>query len=290
MKPQPSSRRRQRGLSLLEMMVSIALGLLILVAILQVFTASRQTYRYQQNISRMQENARIATEILQRTVRDTGFEPPPASSAQLVCATAAACLLGGSNNLTSSQATAAAAISGSDTLIIRIRSDGNATDCQGETLPYNLIAGNSYVNGAGNTGSTSDEFRVGPTTPTTSTPPSLRCGRSASAPSSNLWGQPLVDDIEDMQVLYGYRDSSTGNLIYVPGSLLTTNQYYLITAVRIQLCVRSPDTNVVSRANTQHCLMDSDGDGANDDDRTLSTTDGRLRQVVTTTIKLRNRP
>ena len=283
MKPQPSSRRRQRGLSLLEMMVSIALGLLILVAILQVFTASRQTYRYQQNISRMQENARIATEILQRTVRDTGFEPPPASSAQLVCATAAACLLGGSNNLTSSQATAAAAISGSDTLIIRIRSDGNATDCQGEAIAYNYIAGGSET---GNI--TNDEFRIGPTTPTTTTPPSLRCGRSASTTTN--WGQPLVDDIEDMQVLYGYRDSSTGNLIYVPGSLLTTNQYYLITAVRIQLCVRSPDANVVSSANTQHCLMDSDGDGANDDDRTLSTTDGRLRQVVTTTIKLRNRP
>lgn len=289
MKPLPSSRRRQRGLSLVEMMVSIALGLLILVAILQVFTASRQTYRYQQNISRMQENARIATEILQRTVRDTGFEPPPASSAQLVCATAAACLLGGSNNLTSSQATAAAAISGSDTLIIRIRSDGNATDCQGEAIAYNYIAGGSETSPYG-TNTTNNEFRIGPTTPTTTTPPSLRCGRSAASPSSNLWGQPLVDDIEDMQVLYGYRDSSTGNLIYVPGSLLTTNQYYLITAVRIQLCVRSPDANVVSSANTQHCLMDSDGDGANDDDRTLSTTDGRLRQVVTTTIKLRNRP
>lgn len=288
MKPLPSSRRRQRGLSLVEMMVSIALGLLILVAILQVFTASRQTYRYQQNISRMQENARIAIEILQRTVRDTGFEPPPASSAQLVCATAAACLLGGSNNLTSSQATAAAAISGSDTLIIRIRSDGNATDCQGETLPYNLIAGNDYVNALGNPVHTSNEFRIGPTVPTTTNPPSLRCGQSSS--TSTSWGQPLVDDIEDMQVLYGYRNSSTGNLVYVPGNLLATSDYYLITAVRIQLCVRSPDANVVSSANTQHCLMDSDGDGANDDDRTLSTTDGRLRQVVTTTIKLRNRP
>lgn len=38
--------------------------------------------------------------------------------------------------------------------------------------------------------------------------------------------------------------------------------------------------------------MDSDGDGEYDDDRTTGTlaSDGRLRQVVTTTIKLRNRP
>ena len=95
-----------------------------------------------------------------------------------------------------------------------------------------------------------------------------------------------------MQVLYGYRNSSTGNLIYVPGNLLTTSgDYYLVTAVRIQLCVRSPDANVVTAAQTQHCVMDSDGDGANDDDRTTGTlaSDGRLRQVVTTTIKLRNR-
>lgn len=280
-------RRRQRGLTLIEMMIAVALGLLILAAILQLFTASRQTYRFQQNVARMQENARIAVEILQRSVRDAGFEPPPASSAQLTCATAGTCLLGGSNNLTDSQATSARAITGSDTLIVRMRSDGNTTDCQGETIDYGYISGGSET---GNT--SSNEFRIGPKTVSAAYPaPSLRCGRSADITSSP-WGQPLIDDIDDMQVLYGYRDSSTGNLVYVPGSVLSTAQYYLLTAVRIQLCVRSPDSNVVTAANTQHCLMDSDGDGEYDDDRTTGTlaSDGRLRQVVTTTIKLRNRP
>lgn len=281
MKPLPSSHRRQRGLSLVEMMVSIALGLLILVAILQVFTASRQTYRYQQNIARMQENARIATEILQRTARDAGFEPPPASSAQLVCATSDNCLLGSQGSLTSAQLTSLGTRSGSDILIIRFRSDGNMSDCLG--VGQN-DAGTGYLQTPGTRG-TGIYFIDSGTS-------SLECDNTDPAPGGTGHGgpQPLIDDIEDMQVLYGYRDSSTGNLIYVPGNLLTTNQYYLITAVRIQLCARSPDTNVVSSANTQHCLMDSDGDGANDDDRTLSTTDGRLRQVVTTTIKLRNRP
>lgn len=282
MKPQPSSHRRQRGLSLVEMMVSIALGLLILVAILQLFTASRQTYRYQQNISRMQENARIATEILQRTVRDTGFEPPPASSAQLVCATSDNCLLGGQDSLTSAQLTSLGTRSGSDILIIRFRSDGNMSDCLGVGQNND---GTGYLQTPGTRGTGIYFIDSGTST--------LECDNTDPAPGGTGHGgpQPLIDDIEDMQVLYGYRNSSTGNLIYVPGNLLTTSgDYYLITAVRIQLCVRSPDANVVSSANTQHCLMDSDGDGANDDDRTLSTTDGRLRQVVTTTIKLRNRP
>ena len=281
MKPLPS-RRHQRGLSLIEMMVSIALGLLILVAILQVFTASRQTYRYQQNISRMQENARIATEILQRTVRDTGFEPPPASSAQLVCATSDNCLLGGQDSLTSAQLTSLGTRSGSDILIIRFRSDGNMSDCLGVGQNND---GTGYLQTPGTRGTGIYFIDSGTST--------LECDNTDPAPGGTGHGgpQPLIDDIEDMQVLYGYRNSSTGNLIYVPGNLLTTSgDYYLITAVRIQLCVRSPDANVVSSANTQHCLMDSDGDGANDDDRTLSTTDGRLRQVVTTTIKLRNRP
>ena len=282
MKPLPSSRRRQRGLSLVEMMVSIALGLLILVAILQVFTASRQTYRFQQNIARMQENARIATEILQRTARDAGFEPPPASSAQLVCATSDNCLLGSQNSLTSAQLTSLGTRSGSDILIIRFRSDGNMSDCLGAGQND---AGTGYLQTPGTRGTGIYFIDSGTST--------LECDNTDPAPGGTGHGgpQPLIDDIEDMQVLYGYRNSSTGNLIYVPGNLLTTSgDYYLITAVRIQLCVRSPDANVVSSANTQHCLMDSDGDGANDDDRTLSTTDGRLRQVVTTTIKLRNRP
>lgn len=238
-----ASRRRQRGLTLIEMMVSIALGLLILAAILQLFTASRQTYRLQQNVARMQENARIAVEVLQRSVRDAGFEPPPASTAVLTCASADNCLLGGQNDLTSSQATSRGARQGSDTLTVRFRSDGNMSDCIG-------VGQNTSVSG----------YLQTPNTRATgiyyidATDINLSCDNTDPGPGGTTHSgpQPLIDDIDDMQVLFGYRDSSTGNLVYVPGSVLSTAQYYLVTAVRIQLCVRSPDSNVVTAANTQH--------------------------------------
>ena len=60
----------ESGDTFLRIGLSVALGLLILAAVLQLFTASRQSYRFQQNVARMQENARIAVEVLQRSVRD----------------------------------------------------------------------------------------------------------------------------------------------------------------------------------------------------------------------------
>lgn len=270
--------RRQRGMTLIEILVAIALGLLLLAGILQVFAASRQSYRVQQNTARMQENALIAVEILQRSVREAGFEPPPTAVVQLECTSigAADCALAGSNDVA---AGTPGATTGSDLLVTRIRSDGNMTDCQGEALDVGVIAGS---------GTTNDSFRVGGAD--ASNPPSLRCGRAASTTAS--WGQPLVDDIEDMQILYGLADSS--GTVFVPASALTTTtRWNAVTAVRIQLCVRSPDTNVIPLADTQTCRMDTNSDGTLSAADTLrpsaAPNDGRLRRVVTTTVTLRNR-
>lgn len=272
--------RRQRGMTLIELLVAIALGLLLLAGILQVFAASRQSYRVQQNTARMQENALIAVEILQRSVREAGFEPPPTAIVQLACTSVSAtdCALAGSDNVASGTASA---VTGSDMLVVRIRSDGNMSDCQGEAIAYNVISGST-----GNT--TNDSFRVGGTD--TTNPPSLRCGRAASTTAP--WGQPLVDDIEDMQILYGLSDSS--GTVFVPASALTTTtRWNAVTAVRIQLCARSPDANVVPVADTQTCRMDTNSDGLLSDTDTLrpsaTPNDGRLRRVVTTTVTLRNR-
>lgn len=64
--------RRQRGLTLVELMIGILLSLLILTAVVYVFAGSRASYRHQESLSAVQESGRIALEVLGRDIRMAG--------------------------------------------------------------------------------------------------------------------------------------------------------------------------------------------------------------------------
>ena len=72
MKNRPSSPLRQRGLTLVELMVALVLGLVVIGAVANLFLTNRQTYRTTENLARMQENLRIAYELMARDVREAG--------------------------------------------------------------------------------------------------------------------------------------------------------------------------------------------------------------------------
>jgi type IV pilus assembly protein PilW len=63
---------RQRGLTLVELMVALVMGLIILAGVLTVFIANKQTYRFQDALSRLQENGRFAINMLERDIRIAG--------------------------------------------------------------------------------------------------------------------------------------------------------------------------------------------------------------------------
>lgn len=65
-------RRLQRGLSLIEIMVALAIGAVLLLGLTRVFSASRTAYQMSEGMARVQENARFAMEFLQRDIRMAG--------------------------------------------------------------------------------------------------------------------------------------------------------------------------------------------------------------------------
>jgi type IV pilus assembly protein PilW len=65
--------KAQRGSGLIEVMISLTLGLLILVALLKAYSDSKATFRTQDSVSRLQENARYAMHIIGRDLRMAGF-------------------------------------------------------------------------------------------------------------------------------------------------------------------------------------------------------------------------
>ncbi|MDH5499818.1 MAG: PilW family protein [Gammaproteobacteria bacterium] len=70
---QPTFARRQAGISIVEIMIAMLLGLVLMGGILQVFASSRQTYRVHDAVSRMQESGRMALEVIGRDARMADF-------------------------------------------------------------------------------------------------------------------------------------------------------------------------------------------------------------------------
>lgn len=64
--------RSMAGLSLVELMISMVIGLVLTLGLIQVMTASRSSYQLSSGIARTQENARFAVDSIQRDVRMAG--------------------------------------------------------------------------------------------------------------------------------------------------------------------------------------------------------------------------
>lgn len=65
--------QKQAGLSLVELLISITLGLLLVSGVVQVFVSSKTTFSTQQAMSRVQETGRLAVEFLSRDIRMAAY-------------------------------------------------------------------------------------------------------------------------------------------------------------------------------------------------------------------------
>ena len=64
--------QKQLGLSLVELMISITLGLILMAGVVQMFASSTITFKSQQSISRIQETGRLAIEFMSKDIRAAG--------------------------------------------------------------------------------------------------------------------------------------------------------------------------------------------------------------------------
>ena len=63
---------RQSGLTLIEMVIAVAIGLFLIVGIIEIFIGNKVTFRNATAQSRLQENGRFVTEFLSAELRNIG--------------------------------------------------------------------------------------------------------------------------------------------------------------------------------------------------------------------------
>jgi type IV pilus assembly protein PilW len=265
-------RASQLGLTLVEMMVAMVLGLLILLAVSSIYLGSRQTFRLQDDNARLQETGRYALEVMGRSIRQAGFWNMPINPV------ATATAFGG-------------------TPITGVNGSGSAPDTV--TVQSDWTNGDRACDGssAGAAGDRiQDSFNLDLTNnPGTGQPYyELKCGgqiaSTPAAPGAVPYGQALVDNIEDLQILYGIDtngDQSADQYVVAPAAGSPTwNQ-----VVSARVCVQARSPNSVNNApqrflNCAGALGTATGAAAF---TTAGAGDLRLRRTFVATYNLRNR-
>ncbi len=66
------SRRLQSGLSMIEVMIALTLGLVAVGGATVIYLSNRQSYAMVESVARLEENARFAVDLLSRDIREAG--------------------------------------------------------------------------------------------------------------------------------------------------------------------------------------------------------------------------
>lgn len=248
-------RCHQSGLSLVELLIGIALGLLLTAAALSSLLVSREAYRTTDTLSRVQENARFAIQELARAVRIAGYRDPanglaPEPFFADACGAFDPCTADGGGN-------------DSDRIAVMLDpppDDGTDTDCVGNGVEADAVIANVYyIQVSGGISS-------------------LMC-RGYDVVAGNWAGsaQPLVDGIDTMQVLYGLMDNG-GLTEYVSADRV--DNWLRVGAVRIGLLVSTgQEVGGSDLAMREYTLLDADP---------INREDRFQRHVFFTTIAINN--
>lgn len=275
-------RRRQRGVTLVELMVALVLGLLVAGAAVASLLIARQGFTSVDGSTQLRENARFAASLIERVAIQSGFQdvangqfPNPVVPAvqgfdnALVLAgglinTFPPALAHGSRTAANCGVANTSCMNGSDVLILRHwgvslppgpgnPADGSMIDCAGNSVPERSTAlGPSY-----------SVFHVVRSPSTLE--PTLACSTQDAV---GVWTTvPLVQGVEGMQVLYGTDGVVPGIASAAPtaanpvtrylrapdldvGGLYNANNWARVRSIRIGLLLRGPPNAVVDAAAT----------------------------------------
>lgn len=282
---------RQDGVSLVELMVSMVIGMLVVLAAAQLFGGNVNASRATQAIVQIQDGARIGFDTLSRQVRLAGFHPVASvtnfNSGNAGCANQTVQAICGLNDQPLPTPNLSDELRvrfwGADGTVPGV-ADGGIVDCEGLPVSSTQIV--------------EERFRIvtlptNPADPTTNTP-TLVCDVVRGAANIGLGGPvaaqiPLVYGVDTMQVIYGEDTNRDGNPD-VWRSAVATNMANVV-AVQIAMVLRGDGRNNPPMAYTYRLFGDTYGGAAVGDPGAsfVDPSDQRARRVVSFSVNLRNR-
>ncbi len=247
-----SARHRERGFTLVELMVTVAIALFLIGGLLTVLQNVRGAYNNQQQLTQLQDQQRFALTILADVIQAGGYFPDPttwtpanslpAANAPAPCAAAfvAGQAFSGCHTATTAP----------DTIEVRYRTALSAG-----------VDGVIFCDGSSNTtqgptGLFVNQFTVVP--PAGNTPGQLQCQLSDGATGAVITAPvTIVNGVQNLQVLYGVKRTpalSDYNVdTYLTADQMNTagvngNDWNNVSSVRVILTFTNPLYNPASPA------------------------------------------
>lgn len=239
---------KQLGFSLVEIMIALLIGLFLLEGILQMFSASQQTYRMQSNLARLQENGRFALDFLARDIRMASYWGCMTSSTADISGTEGAVNVPDSISIQAAFVLIPTGICGNPV--------NSANSCGAVNCYTDLTSSITYIIST-------------PAITVTSPNPNITLYRN-----TNNVSNPLIEGIQNMQILYGI-DTNVDEVAdyYVPAY----SNMQQVVSVRISLLVATLDDHL----SIQPMAYIYNG-------VTTLPTDYKIRRIFNTTVTLRN--
>ena len=278
-------RRHAAGLSLPELMVALAIGMMLVLASISLLLAVRSAYLLHDDRARMEENGRFALELISRAVRQAGYRDwsaagSGAAALQPVSGLDARSLKDAADGIDGPYGNA---VNGSDVLALRFdgsgqgKGDGAIQNCAGAAVGADSGQGGWSIfyiaNDAGGE-------------------PELRCKYRGP----NGWkSDALVRGVEGFQVLYGIRAQSgvaPGRFVSATGVQAQAGAWQAVEAVRVALLARGMQSDAASAGS--YALFGPAYDGSTDPGSVIQASQlpaasRRLsRRIYGATVYLRN--
>jgi len=302
MKIMQSTLKKNQGLSLIEMMISMVLGLFLVLGLTTMYLSSKKTDKVRDAVSNIEENARLALNVLRASIEHAGYKsidniyidnPFQVSSSPAIsnpnCSDNEA-LITNADLMAAEVPTEMAGYTGdgnvagneSDHLTVIYRADNPDRgsiffDCSGKT--------GSYEGDEDRQKACSTDSSVGFKQPQNaliynglyvdSSDKTLRCIGSRGTGGSIV----LANNIENMQVLYGvFKDNAT---IFKKASDVnaSTNEWEAVTSVQVAILVSSERSVLEQTQEHKITLLDEE----------IEKEDKKLYRAFSTTIHLPNR-
>lgn len=316
MKLKTSKIAKQSGRSIVELMIALTIGMVILISISSLFYANKKTFRATDDKSRLDEEGRLALNMLSFHIRMAGYgtllsslekseddttvpvkiQPAVYTSfgdSKGASVDAIRACAGGfvDPSKTLASLTCNVTTTGPDGFLVRYMVDKSAYNVSGSNVPTDCLGAAVLPvtvpsSGKDKGGVSTDEYLVENRfyIKTTNGVPELYCQGNGGLtnPTDDLKpGQPIAENVENMKLTYGVSYSGTQTIDrYLTANQLTSADWQKVIAVQVCLVVRSATDNVATAKQT---YVDCDGTTS------VTATDKRLRSVFKTTVTIRSR-
>ncbi len=265
--------KQEQGLSLVELMIAMVIGLLLAAATATIYFSSQHASLSQNQYAVIEDNGRLAIEVLTKSIEHTGYvsthASPLAGQDRFITSAVTTANCGGQNNvLTPALFGVTANNSSGDSIGIVYIGDNNLNrDCGGGQLPPACRVGGV---GGFNASKIYNYFSISTNTKGI---PILNC-----AGSRNVSKVEIAEGIENLQILYGI-DSNNDNQVdqYVNADQVAA--WGSVISVQLAILVRSLNPVKTKAEPKTYTLLDN---------HSIIKNDKYQRAVFSTIVRLRN--